>query len=103
VSGCGYYGYRQGSSMAAPHVTGVAALVVSRFGRRERDRIRMAPDAVERILLRSAADRACPAPVVSYGAYGRPPEFDAPCVGTPAFNGHYGDGIVDALAAVRSR
>ena len=30
------------------------------------------------------------------------PGFDATCVGTPAFNGFYGDGIVNALAASKS-
>src|SRR6185295_5090440 len=29
---CGYYAYLQGTSMASPHATGVAALAVSRFG-----------------------------------------------------------------------
>jgi hypothetical protein len=28
--------------------------------------------------------------------------LDATCVGTPAFNGFYGDGIVNALAASKS-
>jgi hypothetical protein len=31
-----------------------------------------------------------------------PGAFDATCVGTPAFNGFYGDGIVNALAASKS-
>ena len=31
-----------------------------------------------------------------------PGVFDATCVGTPAFNGFYGDGIVNALAASKS-
>ncbi|WP_300011523.1 S8 family serine peptidase [Pseudonocardia sp.] len=97
---CGYYAYLQGTSMASPHVTGVAALIVSEFGRPSRDGFGMAPDAVERILLRTAADRACPAPVLSYAREGRPAEFDAPCEGTTGFNGHYGEGVVDAFAAV---
>jgi hypothetical protein len=28
-------------------------------------------------------------------------DYTATCEGTPQFNGFYGDGIVDALAAVR--
>jgi lantibiotic leader peptide-processing serine protease len=33
---------------------------------------------------------------------GRPAEFDALCEGTREYNGFYGNGIVDAYAAVRS-
>jgi subtilisin family serine protease len=100
---CGFYAYLQGTSMASPHVSGVAALVVSEFGRDSRGGFGMAPAAVEQILRRTAADRACPAPVLSYAREGRPAEFDAPCEGDTRFNGHYGEGIVDALAAVTAR
>jgi hypothetical protein len=62
----------------------------------------MDPDEVERKLLDSAAQAACPAPVVSYRREGRPAEYDAPCEGDASFNGIYGRGIVDALAAVTS-
>jgi hypothetical protein len=40
---------------------------------------------------------------VSYTREGRPSDFDAPCAGDAEFNGHYGAGIVDALAAVSGR
>ena len=30
----------------------------------------------------------------------RPASWNATCSGTPAYNGFYGDGIIDALAAV---
>jgi hypothetical protein len=36
----------------------------------------------------------------SYANEGRPAEFNAFCEGDPNFNGFYGYGIVDALAAV---
>ena len=49
-STCGYYAYLQGTSMASPHVTGVAALAVSRFGvkdPRHKGDLRLAPRKTE--------------------------------------------------------
>jgi hypothetical protein len=39
-------------------------------------------------------------PLHSYADKLRPASFDALCEGTTDLNGFYGDGIVDALAAV---
>ncbi|WFE28288.1 S8 family serine peptidase [Solwaraspora sp. WMMD791] len=100
---CAYYTYLQGTSMASPHVSGVAALIVSKYGKRDvrRGGLTLDPDKVEAHLYRTAAKTACPEPrLVSYANEGRSPEWDAYCDGGKNFNGFYGHGIVDAFAAV---
>lgn len=82
---CGFYAYLQGTSMASPHVAGVAALIISENGDR------MDPDEVVKKLRSSAADQQCPS-----GSTG-----DATCTGSADRNGFFGDGIVNAAAAVR--
>lgn len=104
VSPCAVYTYLQGTSMASPHAAGVAALIVQAHGRGGRRGPSLAPDTVRSILERTATDHACPAGgVEDYTDEGRPPEWNAICEGTTAENGLYGEGIVDAEAAVSRR
>lgn len=95
ATGCAYYQGIQGTSMASPHVTGVAALVIGALGGSAD------PAVVRQILEQSAADHACPnPPTVDYTIVGRPASWNATCTGSPTFNNFYGNGLVDATAAV---
>jgi lantibiotic leader peptide-processing serine protease len=59
---------------------------------------------VERVLKRTAQDRPCPdPPVFTYPDPDLTPDSPAICEGTEEFNGCYGEGIVDALAAAKKR
>ena len=98
---CGYYQYLQGTSMAAPHATGVAALIVSAHGRRDpvHGGLTMSPRVAERVLTRTAKQTPCPfPPIATYPD--RDPTWNATCEGILARNGFYGRGIVNALTAV---
>ena len=90
---CAYFAYLQGTSMASPHATGVAAVIVSEFGKRDRRMggLELRPRKTERIMEETAREHACPEPRLT--------EFGALCEGGPEYNGFYGFGIVDALSA----
>lgn len=107
---CAYYQYLQGTSMASPHAAGVAALIVSKFGVRDRHHggLTMSPVAVEAIMKATATKTPCPVPnVFTYtrlrlqpdGSYA-PSVSTATCEGTRSSNGFYGKGIVSAIHAV---
>jgi subtilisin family serine protease len=87
----GQYGFLQGTSMAAPHVAGVAALLKSRHPK--------ATPAQLLALLKAQADNpGCPADPYDGDGDG---VVDATCVGGKHVNGFYGAGVVDALRAVK--
>jgi subtilisin family serine protease len=74
----GTYGCIQGTSMAAPHAAGVAALIVSQFGKLAKNGdVELAPAEVERILERSAID-----------------------IGLAGYDTCFGNGRIDALRAI---
>ncbi|WP_418952600.1 S8 family peptidase [Streptomyces pyridomyceticus] len=76
----GKYGTKSGTSMASPHVTGVAALIASTDPT-------LTPADIRARLAAQANDLACPA-------------TDSRCTGTTAVNSFFGEGQVDALKAV---
>jgi subtilisin family serine protease len=100
---CSYYQWLQGTSMASPHASGVAALAVAAHGSGTSVADwGLAPATTKAIVMDTAADHACPAGgTQSYTNVGRSPEFTATCVGDEDFNGFYGDGIVNAWGAVQ--
>ena len=85
------YGYKQGTSMAAPHASGVAALVFSQ-------RPGASPAEVAALLQRTADATACPAG----GTYTPPGAGTVTkyCYGGTENNGFYGHGEINALRAV---
>ncbi|MFF5205600.1 S8 family serine peptidase [Streptosporangium sp. NPDC000396] len=104
---CAYYQYLQGTSMASPRAAGVAALIVSRFGHRDREHggKTLSPAVVETALKASATRTACPDPAAyTYTRHlpnGTTVTATHVCEGSGFRNGFYGFGIVDALRAVR--
>jgi subtilisin family serine protease len=107
---CAYYQSIQGTSMAAPHAVGVAALIVSKYGKADRRNggLSLSPRVVEGVLRGTATPKACPSPsTVTYEWFrlveGEWVKFTSTqtCEGTKTRNGFFGNGIIDALNAVK--
>ncbi|GIH94994.1 S8 family serine peptidase [Planobispora siamensis] len=95
---CAYYQYLAGTSMAAPHVTGVAAILIGRFGAPSTDGVTMPPAEVQRLLYASATKKACPSPR-KYVYRFEDQKTTHTCEGSKSRNGFYGHGIVSAAKA----
>jgi subtilisin family serine protease len=86
----GGFGYKAGTSMASPHVAGVAALIKSTHPY-------ASPAMVKALLSVQADDTACTNPY----DINKDGKIDAVCEGDEDENGFYGEGVADALDAVR--
>lgn len=84
------YAYAQGTSMASPHAAGVAALIMSQFGK-------MPQGSVQAMMTQTADPVPCPPNPFNPGGTGA---WLATCTGGTGYNGFYGHGQVNAFSAV---
>lgn len=90
------YCWAQGTSMAGPHVAGLAALILS-------ENPGMSPGAVEALMQRTATPLPCPDTTQPIYANFPSANNGAPqtCTGGTGHNSFYGSGEVNALAALQ--
>jgi subtilisin family serine protease len=109
----GIYCYLQGTSMASPHVAGIAALVISRYGDLKTPQNgKMRPDQVKAYIDQTADPQPCPTafPLAAAGTSraGQPyltflnllSGATQSCQGGPGHDSWYGNGRADAYNAV---
>jgi subtilisin family serine protease len=103
-----HYCYAQGTSMASPHVTGVAALILSHVDHEKAaaSEGEHATSRLQTLINRTANPIACPSAEVQ-ALYAFFPSVNngaaQTCTGTLEYNSWYGHGEVNALKAVRER
>jgi subtilisin family serine protease len=97
------YCYLQGTSMASPHSTGVAALIISRYGNANTPQNgKMRPEQVAQFLEQTADPQPCPSALPPGYAAFTSVSNGAPqtCQGNTGYNSWYGHGQINALRAI---